>query len=497
MGAGWVGQGIDVIGRQEVMEFAADLGLDSQVVEKDYVLGWLLAGIGQHPEIANEWLFKGGTCLKKCFFETYRFSEDLDFTILNPAHLGEEFLARVFNGVAAWVYDQSGIEIPADTHRFEVYKNPRGKDSVQGRVGYRGPLSRQGSTPRIKLDLTDDEQVVLEADRREVHHPYSDRPGDGIQVLTYRFEEVFAEKTRALAERLRPRDLYDVVHLYRREDLEPDRSLVVDTLRQKCEFKGISVPTIAILNAHPEVPALRIDWETMLAHQLPALPSFDEFWNELPHVFEWLFEETERVVAPAIQASFRATEELDESWHAPAMASSWRREGVTAPLELIRFAAANRLCVALNYRDKQGRVSSRLIEPYSLRRTKAGHLLLHAVRYVDGESRSYYVDSILGATATKTSFVPKYAIELTESGPIDAPMPARASSFVRPPRSVRVAPPAWRRASSGPSYVYQCSYCGKKFTKKKMDSKLNPHKTKDGWPCSGRVGFYVGTNHQA
>lgn len=205
--------------------------------------------------------------------------------------------------------------------------------------------------------------------------------------------------------------------------MEPDRSLVVDTLRQKCEFKGISVPTIGTLNAHPELPALRIDWETMLAHQLPALPSFDEFWNELPHVFDWLFEKTERVVASAIRASFRATEDLDETWHAPAMGSSWRREGITAPLELIRFAAANRLCVDLNYRDKQGRISSRLIEPYSLRRTKAGRLLLHAVRHVDGKSRSYYVDSILGATATKTSFVPRYAIELTDSGLIHQAAP--------------------------------------------------------------------------
>jgi hypothetical protein len=177
------------------------------------------------------------------------------------------------------------------------------------------------------------------------------------------------------------------------------------------------------------------------------------------------------------------------------MGSSWRREGITAPLELIRFAAANRLCVDLNYRDKQGRVSSRLIEPYSLRRTKAGRLLLHAVRHVDGKSRSYYVDSILGATATKTSFVPRYAIELTDSGLIHAPMSARASSFARPPRSVRVLTPAWRRKSIGPSYVYQCSYCGRKFTKKSMDSKLNPHKTKDGWPCSGRTGFYVETKY--
>jgi predicted nucleotidyltransferase component of viral defense system len=61
------------------------------VVEKDYVLGWLLAGIGEHPATRDTWVFKGGTCLKKCFFETYRFSEDLDFTLTDPAHLDEGF----------------------------------------------------------------------------------------------------------------------------------------------------------------------------------------------------------------------------------------------------------------------------------------------------------------------------------------------------------------------------------------------------------------------
>jgi predicted nucleotidyltransferase component of viral defense system len=52
----------------------------------------MLAGIYAHEELAGSWIFKGGTCLKKCFFETYRFSEDLDFTLRNVAHLDEVFL---------------------------------------------------------------------------------------------------------------------------------------------------------------------------------------------------------------------------------------------------------------------------------------------------------------------------------------------------------------------------------------------------------------------
>ena len=76
-----------MISREELLDLAADFGLAANVIEKDYALGWMLAALGYHNETRDAWLFKGGTCLKKCFFETYRFSEDLDFTLLDAAHL--------------------------------------------------------------------------------------------------------------------------------------------------------------------------------------------------------------------------------------------------------------------------------------------------------------------------------------------------------------------------------------------------------------------------
>jgi predicted nucleotidyltransferase component of viral defense system len=68
-----------VINRQEIADFSREFGLTANVIEKDYMLGWLLAGISNHSELSASWAFKGGTCLKKCYFETYRFSEDLDY----------------------------------------------------------------------------------------------------------------------------------------------------------------------------------------------------------------------------------------------------------------------------------------------------------------------------------------------------------------------------------------------------------------------------------
>jgi predicted nucleotidyltransferase component of viral defense system len=48
------------------MDLSREFGLNANVIEKDYVLGWMLAGISHHSELGLSWVFKGGTCLKKC-----------------------------------------------------------------------------------------------------------------------------------------------------------------------------------------------------------------------------------------------------------------------------------------------------------------------------------------------------------------------------------------------------------------------------------------------
>jgi predicted nucleotidyltransferase component of viral defense system len=469
------------------MDFSREFGLVANVIEKDYVLGWVLAGIFNHPAIASSWFFKGGTCLKKCYFETYRFSEDLDFTLTNPEHMDEGFLTQTFAELSDWVYEATGIEVPKDKIRFEVLRNPREGTSAQGRLAYRGPLQPRGDLPRIKLDLTPDEVLVLEPSIQEVHHPYSDRPPDGIHIACYRFEEVFAEKIRALAERERPRDLYDVIHLFRHHELNPDRNLVLSTLEKKCAFKGISVPTIAILETQPERLELESEWENMLAHQLPVLPPFEHFWQELPSVFDWLHTAIEKVVQPPMPFG---RESVNETWRPPSMATAWN---FSTPLELIRYAAANRLCVDLAY---QG--SRRLIEPYSLRQTKDGNLLLYAVRHQTGEDRSYRVDRIQGAQVTRTTYAPRYLVELTPSGPISAPpLERRSSDFgfwgSRKPRTTRLglAPKASRYR---PKYIFSCLACNKRFTRTSYNASLNAHKNKQGYPCPGRMGMYITTS---
>jgi predicted nucleotidyltransferase component of viral defense system len=66
----------------EIQQKANAVGVRDQQIEKDYILSWILFGISKHEQLSKAIVFKGGTVLKKVYFEDYRFSEDLDFTIL-------------------------------------------------------------------------------------------------------------------------------------------------------------------------------------------------------------------------------------------------------------------------------------------------------------------------------------------------------------------------------------------------------------------------------
>ena len=466
-----------MIDRREIIDTASAQSLLPQVVEKDYVLGWILAGIYQHEALSENWIFKGGTCLKKCFFETYRFSEDLDFTLRDPAYLDAAFLSAAFADITDWIYERTGIELPVERQKFDVYTNPHGNLSCQGKIPYRGPIAPRGkSIPNIKLDLTADEHLVLAPVRLSIYHPYSDEPGEGIHVSAYAYEEAFGEKVRALAERARPRDLYDVVNLYRNTDARPSPSVLLDVLRQKCEFKGIPIPRTPA-DLEPHRADLEGAWDHMLGHQLPALPPVQSFWDALAEFFAWL----ETGIAPEIPAAYQVTAGetvlRERTLHLPVsgIARSY--------LEVIRFAAANRLCVDLLYKNE-----TRRIEPYSLRRTQDNNIILHAYDTEKQGHRSYRVDRIQDARSTGQTFVPRYAVELSPAGlVIVQPTATRVTGLSSPRRTSRIA-----KHRNELRHVYECPYCHRRFYRKGRNSTLKPHNDKNGYRCSGRRATYIG-----
>lgn len=240
-----------MIPKHELLELAKLWGIEARMVEKDYVLGWVLAGINQHLALKQKWIFRGGTALKKCYFEHYRFSEDLDFTVTEAEHINADFLQQTFLEVLEWVYEQTGIEFLTKQVKFDMHPKPA-KQYITGSIYYTGLLQQRGSPRKVLLDILGKELLVLNPQRRRIYHNYSDNPRDGLYSYCYCLEEIFAEKVRALAERARPRDLYDVVNLYRNSRSFVDKALLLSTLKQKCALKILkylnSIQFIAMQN---------------------------------------------------------------------------------------------------------------------------------------------------------------------------------------------------------------------------------------------------------
>jgi hypothetical protein len=193
--------------------------------------------------------------------------------------------------------------------------------------------------------------------------------------------------------------------MHRHPDLQGSASAVRAILRSKCAHVAIDVPTLTTIESSPYRQEIEQEWVNMLGHQLPQpLPPFDNFWNTLPDVFAWL---NGNALARLPKIASFERDDIDPSWTAPRAMSNWR---VGFPLEMVRYAGANRLKVEVDYRAAQGRQGPRIVEPYSLRRTKRGRLMLYVIND-RGQLRSYGVDRIAGIRATSESFRPRRLVE--------------------------------------------------------------------------------------
>lgn len=137
-----------MINKQHILERAREWQLRPEVVEKDYVLGWLLAAVAQHEETAQQWVFKGGTCVKKCFFETYRFSEDLDFS-MSCRRIGGSWRAWVGCSVISGdtcARQPGAVAVCSTRQTSPVTLRCRDQRRIGGSTWSRHPSS---STPRV------------------------------------------------------------------------------------------------------------------------------------------------------------------------------------------------------------------------------------------------------------------------------------------------------------------------------------------------------------
>ena len=245
-------------------------------IEKDYVLTWVLCGISRQNHLCQSLAFKGGTVLKKVYFESYRYSEDLDFTLLND-QLTEERLINSFKKVFHWVLEKANI--PLEITKNHVHKS----GSINFHIGYVGPLGGQGMHKRLKVDITRGEHLEFVPVQKQVFISYDDM--EPFSLLCYPLEEVLIEKMCALMGRTEPRDLYDLWYLLEIKQLK--MAYYWTEFSGKAQHKGHDTSQF-ISKVEGKTQSFKARWEGSLSSQIHELPPFDRVIRELGKHFRAL-----------------------------------------------------------------------------------------------------------------------------------------------------------------------------------------------------------------
>lgn len=252
----------------EIQNKARELGVRDQQIEKDYILAWILQGIAQHVQLSTTITFKGGTVLKKVYFEDYRFSEDLDFSLLDTDTSNEQIF-EWFSEMFEYIRDEANIPL-------EIIDNNEHEDGgINFYISYVGPLGGIGANKRVKVDISRSEQLQFEPVMHGTFLSYSDQ--EEHKLLCYPLEEVLVEKLRAVMQRMQARDFYDIWYLL--EIHKMDVAFYTMEFRAKCESKEID-PADFFNKLEQRLPQYKGRWESSMKDQIQELPDFDQVVRE-------------------------------------------------------------------------------------------------------------------------------------------------------------------------------------------------------------------------
>lgn len=258
-----------MIKAKELKQKALNEGVREIQIEKDYILSWVLQGISKHGQISSCLVFKGGTALKKVYFEDYRFSEDLDFTLI-ALEISNERLLFWFGEACKYVHDASNISLTV----AEIHEHQDG--GLYFYIQYSGPLGGSGPKKSIKVDISRNEKLAFAPVLQNVIATYPDL--EACQLLCYSLEEVLVEKLRSVMQRMQPRDYYDIWYLMEEHGLQVD--FHYPEFCKKCGDKNINATDLQRKLAE-RIPLYKARWKISMNNQIKNLPDFDKVAREV------------------------------------------------------------------------------------------------------------------------------------------------------------------------------------------------------------------------
>jgi uncharacterized protein len=267
-----------MINQAEISKLAHKLGLGDKTIEKDYILTWVLIALADLP-LRNALVFKGGTAIKKIYIPDYRFSEDLDFTLIDKS-ISNMILQDTLEHISDYLKKQANISVAF----FKTEEHMGGNTTIY--INYAGPLQAIITSRSLKIDFSRDEDLVLPVPERRILSTYSDSKQNIATIPVYSLEEILIEKLRSLLTRTEPRDLFDIHYLLINRLVDVEKASFYAA--PKFTAKGFSIDDLGDILERRKATLQQL-WEKRLEGQMPSIPDLNDVIRETNRVIHRYF----------------------------------------------------------------------------------------------------------------------------------------------------------------------------------------------------------------
>lgn len=264
----------------EINNAAKKYNVSAEVIEKDYVITWILNTL-VNSVIKNNFIFYGETAIKRVYFSEHRFSEDID--LISSKFYTKDLLIEYLKCIDE-VKEKVNIELAIDNDKII---------SHQGRVilfiNYSCHEEITGAPKEIQIDFNMRADIVGDYANKNIIQNYSDMNAENnIQLKVMTLNSILANKLGILFDTTRnePRDIYDIWFLLQRiEQFDFDLERVLEICKEKY---GIKL-SFTLLNQHLNKISKSSKWELRLAKQLSELPELKLVISDINSILEKLF----------------------------------------------------------------------------------------------------------------------------------------------------------------------------------------------------------------
>ncbi len=222
--------------KENIIEIGRRTNFRPDLIEKDYHLTKILHKLSEKK--IHNLVFKGGTCLNKCYLGFYRLSEDLDFVYNQDVKgLSKGEVKKKLDELRRIIFEileNLGIETSKELGVGWKMLTSKEKPNIVGLeiiASYKSVISELSQ--KIKIEISFRKKLINETKMRPIHHEFIDSLGkpileEDIKIEAIDIVENFAEKFRALITRknIAIRDVFDIYFILKEKKLKFDKEIL-------------------------------------------------------------------------------------------------------------------------------------------------------------------------------------------------------------------------------------------------------------------------------